>query len=269
MPKLHVNGVQLHYEEYGSGNETIVFAHGYLMSHKMFAAQINALKDRYRIIAYDHRCHGESEVVKTPFGMYDLVDDGAALIDKLVGGPVHFMGMSTGGYVGVRLMVNRPELLKSVVLMDTSAESESAESLKQYNLLLTVVRYLGVRPVFSKAIAILMGEKFRTDPARKTEYQMWRRYIMGLNKTGLYQFGRAIFDRDSVHEHMSSIDIPTLMVVGDKDIPTPPEKARRLANTLPNAQLVLVPDAGHTAPTEEPAFVNAAIEKFLANLAER
>ena len=170
MPKLSVNGVQLHYEEYGSGDETIVFAHGYLMSHKMFAAQIDVLKDRYRIIAYDHRCHGGSEVVKTPFGMYDLVDDGAALIDKLVGGPVHFMGMSTGGYVGVRLMVNRPELLKSVVLMDTSAESESAESIGQYNLMLTVVRYLGQRAVFRKAVAMLMGEKFRTDPARKAEY---------------------------------------------------------------------------------------------------
>ena len=266
MPKLQVNGVQLHYEEYGSGDETIVFSHGYLMSHKMFAAQIDALKDRYRIIAYDHRGHGESEVYKGDYGMYDLMEDGAALIDALVGGPVHFMGMSTGGYVGVRLMVRRPDLLKSAVLMDTSAESEDPSALRQYNLMLTAVRFLGVRSVYSKAIVMLMGEKFRTDPSRKAEYQTWERYIKGLNKTAIYKFGKAIFGRDSVHEHMSTITIPTLMIVGEEDIPTPPEKARRLANTIPNAQLVTIPNAGHTAPTEEPAAVTAAIENFLANL---
>lgn len=266
MPKIQVNGIQLHYEEFGSGDETIVFSHGYLMSHKMFSAQIDVLKERYRIIAFDHRCHGESEVVKHEFDIYDLVDDAIALIEQLVDGSVHFMGMSTGGYVGVRIMVKRPDLLKSMVLMDTSAESEEAESLSQYNMMLAVVRLLGVRPVYGRAIVMLMGEKFRTDPTRKAEYETWKRYIMGLNKTGLYRFGRAIFDRDSVHEQMASVDIPTLMLVGENDIPTPPAKGRRLANTLPNATFVLIPDAGHTSPVESPAAVTTAIENFLLTL---
>ncbi len=267
MPQIKVNGVNINYEEYGSGEETVVFSHGYLMSHRMFDDQINMLKDRYRVIAYDHRCHGGSEVVKTPFGIYDLMDDGAAVIDKLVGGPVHFMGMSTGGYVGVRLMVRRPELLKSVVLIDTGGGKESAESLKEYNKLLFVVRYFGTRPVTGRALQILMGEKFRRDPARQQQFKWWQSYIRGLNKTGLYHFGRAIFDRDSVLDALRSAETPTLILCGDKDVATPPERSQELQANIPNATLKMIPDAGHTAPVEEPAAVNAAINSFLTSLA--
>ncbi len=263
MPTLQANGVQLHYEDYGSGDETIVFSHGYLMSHKMFAAQIDALKDHYRVIAYDHRCHGGSEVVKTEFGMYDLVDDAAALIDQLVGGPVHFIGMSTGGYVGVRLMLKRPALLKSAVLIDTGGGGEDAAGLRQYNLMLAVVRWLGVRPVFGRAIQMLMGEKFRTDPARKTEYETWKRYILGLDNVGLFRFGKAIFYRDSVLDQLSQVQIPTLVLVGEDDIPTPIATAEALAGALPNATLATIPNAGHSSPVEEPALVTAAITAFL------
>lgn len=266
MPKVDVNGVELHYEEYGEGDETIVFSHGYLMSHKMFAAQIDALKDRYRIIAYDHRGHGGSEPYTDDFDMYDLVDDGAALIDKLVGGPVHFMGMSTGGFVAMRLMIRRPELLKSVVLIDTSADAESVEGLKQYKLMLAVVRWLGVRFVYGKAVKILMGERFRKNPARQEEYQTWRRYILGLNSRAISQFGHAIFNRDSVHDQLSKIDIPTLVIVGEEDIATPPEKAKRIAAALPNSQLVTIPNAGHTSPVEEPSAVTDAINDFMSRV---
>ncbi len=263
MPTLQANGVQLHYKEYGAGDETIVFSHGYLMSLEMFAAQIEALKDRYRIIAFDHRCHGGSEVVKTEFGIYDLVADAAALIDQLVGGPVHFIGMSTGGYVGVRLMVKRPDLIKSAVLIDTGGGGEDPAGLRQYNLMLAVVRWLGVRPVFGRAVQMLMGEPFRTDPTRKDEYEMWKRYIFGLDNIGLFRFGKAIFYRDSVLDQLEDVQIPALVIVGEEDIPTPVATAEALAAALPNATLTTIPNAGHTSPVEAPALVTAAIVRFL------
>ena len=85
MSQIKVNGVNLYYHETGNGDETIVFSHGYLMSHKMFSDQIDLLSERYRVIAFDHRGHGESEKIQESFGIYDLMEDAAELIDKLVG----------------------------------------------------------------------------------------------------------------------------------------------------------------------------------------
>lgn len=266
MPQIKVNGVTINYEAYGAGDETIVFSHGYLMNHRMFDDQINMLKDRYRIIAYDHRCHGGSEVYTQPFGMYDLMEDGAAVVDKLVGGPVHWMGMSTGGYVGLRLMIRRPDLIKSMVLMDTGAHKESAESLKAYNQMLLAVRLFGIRPIHKRALTILMGEKFRTDPSRKAQLEEWTRSILSLNYKAIYRFGKAIFGRDSVLDKLAAIDTPTLILVGDKDVATPPHHSEDMLAQFPNAHLTLIADAGHSAPVEEPDAVNAAIEAFLARL---
>eukprot|EP00121_Abeoforma_whisleri_P003877 Awhi_evm1s3495 len=267
MPLIKVNNVDLFYEEYGSGDETIVFSHGYLMNHTMFAAQIDSLKDKYRVIAYDHRGHGGSETFCSEFGMYDLVEDCAALIDKLVGGPVHFMGMSTGGYIGVRLMVHRPELLRSVVLIDTSADSEPTMKLIQYKMMLMMIRLFGINSVYETTITILMGEKFRTDPSRKEEYQKWESYIkQDLNPTALYHFGHAIFSRDEIKDRLVGVELPTLVIVGEVDTPTPVETAQELKAVLSNASLAIIPNAGHTSPIEEPTAVTSAIESFLAGL---
>ncbi len=263
MPTLHTNGIDIHYQTYGSGNETIVFSHGYLMSHKMFDAQIAALKSSYRIIAYDHRGHGGSEQVTSKYGMYDIVDDAIGVIENLAGESVHFMGMSTGGYVAVRLMVKRPDLLKSVVLIDTAGGDEPKAALRQYNVLLFLVRWFGIRSVYDRAIQLLMGEKFRTDPARADEYNKWKQYILSLNHKAIAQFGKAIFGRDSVLDQLKGNTIPALIIVGEEDLPTPVAKAEKLHAVLANSQLATIPNAGHTSPVEEPTAVTAAIHNFM------
>lgn len=265
MPILEANGVRLFYEEAGSGAETVVFSHGYLMSHDMFRAQITALSACYRVIAFDHRGHGQSAPAAQPFGIYDLVDDAAALIDALVGGPVHFAGMSTGGYVGLRLALRRPDLLRSLILIDTGANAESPEKMKAYNKMLLAIRFIGLRPLLGKVTSLLMGDAFRTDPARAGELAMWRRYIGGLNRRSVRLFGRAIFDRDSVVAALAALETPppTLVIVGEEDVATPPAIAREMVEAIRNARLVTIPRAGHTSPVEEPAAVTAAMEAFL------
>lgn len=268
MPTLEVNGTRLFYEETGSGAETVVFSHGYLMSHEMFRAQIAALSARYRVIAFDHRGHGQSAPATQPLGIYDLVDDAAALIDALVGGPVHFAGMSTGGYVGLRLALRRPDLLRSLTLIDTGANAEPPEKMKAYNQMLFAVRFIGLRPLLGKVTSLLMGEAFRTDPARAGELATWRRYIGGLDRRSVRLFGRAIFDRDSVVSALSALDAPppTLVIVGEEDVATPPATAREMAGAIRGAHLVTIPRAGHTSPVEEPAAVTAAMKEFLVQL---
>ena len=107
----------------------------------MFEAQVAELSKTYRVIAYDHRGQGKSEV-KGPFDMDAVAEDAAALIRDLVGGPVHFIGLSMGGFVGMRLAARHPELIKSLVLLETSANAEPLENLPQYKLLNGIVRWV-------------------------------------------------------------------------------------------------------------------------------
>ncbi|MEJ8561664.1 alpha/beta hydrolase [Yoonia sp. GPGPB17] len=265
MPKIEINGRLLHYVATGTGEDTIVFSHGYLMRHQMFEAQIGAFSKSHRVIAFDHRGHGDSGTCQQAFGMYDLVDDAEQLIEGLCDGPVHFAGMSTGGYVGLRLLLRRPDLIKSLILMDTGANAESPATLKQYNQLLFFVRLVGIRPLLGKVLPLLFGPTFRSDPARQAEFFQLKSYIGRLDRTSVRLFGRAIFDRDDVQDALRALKNapPTLIMVGEDDIPTPPATAQAMHEAIRGSELISVPEAGHTSPLENPSFVTEAIDRFL------
>lgn len=262
------NGPRIHYELWddGASAQTVVFSHGYLMSREMFAGQIGRLRGRYRVVAFDHRGHGASDPWPHPFDVYDLVDDAVRVIEATASGePVHFVGMSTGGYVALRLMRRRPDLLGSAVLIDTSAGSEPPAKRIKYAAMLLAVRWLGLRSVMASALPILMGRPFRTSPARRDELEAWRRRILRLDRRSVVAFGRAIFARDDLSRALGDCATPALVVVGELDRATPPEQARALAAAL-GADLVTIAGAGHTSPIEEPEAVADAIEAFLARL---
>src|SRR5438128_2311715 len=103
MPRTTVNGADLYYEDTGSGREAILFAHGLLWSGRMFDAQVAALKGRYRCVTFDFRGQGQSEITTTGYDMDTLAEDAAALIQRLGIAPCHFLGLSMGGFIGMRL----------------------------------------------------------------------------------------------------------------------------------------------------------------------
>src|SRR6476660_4847171 len=110
---MMVNDVELHGVDEAAG-VPIVFSHGLLWSGRMFDAQASALKKSYRVIRYDHRGQGKSATSPTPYDMEQLADDAATLIQNLKASPCHFVGLSMGGFVGLRLALERPDLLKSL-----------------------------------------------------------------------------------------------------------------------------------------------------------
>lgn len=266
MPFVHGRGdARIHYQSWGEGDEAVVFAHGYLMNHHMFAHQIERLKARRRVIAYDHRGHGQSDPWHAPYDLELLVDDAARVIEKAAGGPVHFVGMSTGGFVAQRLLLQRPELLRSATLIDTSAHAEPPEAMAQYEQLLGVIAAHGIEPVLDTCLGLLMGERFRTDPGRAAEFAGWKAAIRALDPRSIVLFGRAVFGRDAVLEPLKAVTAPTRVIVGAEDVPTPPVLAEALAGAL-GAELTVIEGAGHTSPLEVPAAVSDAIETFLDGL---
>lgn len=266
MPEIQVNGANLHYEDRGQGEETIVFAHGLLWSGAMFAAQVAALEDDYRCITFDFRGQGQSEVTPSGYDIDTLAADAVALIRQLDVAPCHFLGLSMGGFVALRLGIRHPELLHSLILMETSADPEPEENVRSYRLLGIIGRWLGLGLIAGRVMPIMFGQKFMDDPARAEERARWRRRLLANDRRGLYRALQGVIARDGVYDQIDQIPIPTLIVVGDQDVAIVPANAERMHARIPDSRLVVVPGAGHTSTVEEPEAVNAALATFLESV---
>ena len=264
MPDIVVNGVRLHYREQGRGSQTVVFSHSYLLDGSHFEPQMRALEDDFRCIAFDHRGHGRSEGPDDGYSMEQIYADGEALLESLDAGPVHWVGLSTGGFVGLRLAIRRPELLGSLTLLDTSADAEPTAKRLQYEAMLAAVRVVGPRPFTPYVMTLFFGKKMRNDPASaRKELERWRHVINGNRPRPIVAFGRAIFSRDSVYEDLGRIATPTLVMVGEEDRSTTPAKAQRIADGIRGAKLVTIPDAAHISTVDGADVVNAALREHL------
>jgi pimeloyl-ACP methyl ester carboxylesterase len=269
MPTALLNDATIHYEDTQTGAETIVFAHGLLWSGAMYAPQIAALRDRYRCIAFDFRGQGRSEVTLGGYDMDSLTGDAIALIETLGVAPVHFVGLSMGGFVAMRVAARRPDLVRSLVLLETSAEVESRDKIASYRVLGTIGRYLGFGLVAGSAMRIMFGKTFMTDPARAAERETLRDALLKNDRVGISRALGGVIGRKSVEAELANVAAPTLVIVGDEDVATVPAKAEAIARGVGHATLVRIPRAGHTSTLEEPAAVTAALEQFLASVSPR
>src|SRR5678815_2749034 len=157
MPMIDVNDTSLYYEDTGPGStgETIVFSHGLLWGTELFEPQIAALRARYRCIAWDHRGQGRSAADHRHCIGIELVwQDAVRLLEALSPGPVHFCGLSMGGFVALRMAARRPDLVRSLILLETSSDPEPIENVPRYRLLTKVTRLLGPRLIKNKVAPI-------------------------------------------------------------------------------------------------------------------
>ena len=264
MPHIQLNNIKLFYIKEGEGKEVIIFSHGLLWSHKMFMDQVEFLKKKYTVIAYDHRGQGQSEVNDSTIDMDILTEDVLELIDKLVGQPVHFAGLSMGGFVGMRLAARYPEKVKSLILLETSANAEPVENLPKYKFLNGIVKLFGVVPmVASKVMPIMFAQSWLENPKNKDAYIKWIKELQS-NKKTITKSVEAVIFRKGVEEEIRNIKCPTMVVVGDEDVATKPEKAKFIQMAIPNATLHMVPGAGHSSCIEKPEEINRLIDDWLA-----
>jgi pimeloyl-ACP methyl ester carboxylesterase len=266
MPTIDVNGTTLYYEDTGPGStgETIVFSHGLLWNTSLFAPQIAALRDRYRCIAWDHRGQGKSAADhRHTIGIELVWQDACALLDALQVKPVHFAGLSMGGFVAMRVGARRPDLVRSLILLETSMDPEPEERLPRYRLLTTIYRTLGPGVIRGQAGPIMFGSTILADKSRKAELAGYIKTIT--TRRDVWKAVNGVMYRAGIGmDEMRRIRTPTVVIVGDEDQPTPIDKAQRIVAAIEGARLVTIPHAGHSAPVEQADAVTRAIEGFLA-----
>jgi pimeloyl-ACP methyl ester carboxylesterase len=267
MAMLEINGTSLFYEDTGPGStgETLVFSHGLLWGTELFAPQIAALRGRYRCIAWDHRGQGRSAADhRNCIGMELVWQDAVQLIEALAPGPVHFCGLSMGGFVAMRTAARRPDLVRSLILLETSADPEPLENVPRFRLLNGVTRVFGTGLVRGKVAPIMLGKTILTDSARRADVDRFTELMS--RRRDIWRAVNGVVDRGGIYHELSRITAPTLVVVGDDDVATPRDKAERIAGAIAGAKLMAIPRAGHSSPVEEPELVTTAIEQFLNTL---
>ncbi len=266
MPIINVNGVKYYYEESGNGPETIVFSHGFLWSGRMYAKQVEFFKENYRVITYDHRGQGRTEVTRAGYDMNTLTEDTVALIRALDAVNCHFVGLSMGSYVGMRLASRHPDLLKSLTLMETRADAETFFSGTRLRILGFIARYVRTKAVAQGGMQEMFGKTFMHDPQRATEREYWQNQILQNNPAGSYRALLGVITRQSVENELKNINVPTLIMVGDEDIATVPAKAQQIHEVIPQSELIILRKAGHTSTVEQPEQVNQALSAFFSKL---
>lgn len=271
MPMLQVDGAHLHFSDTGSPAQdphaaTIVFGHGLLFSGWMFTDQIAALSDRYRCVAIDWRGQGATPPTRDGYDMDTLAGDAAAIIRSLGVGAVHYVGLSMGGFVGMRLAARNPELISSLTLLDTSADPEEPAAAVQDKLLALLFRAAGLGPVRRPVAKLMFGPAFLADPRSQAVIDDWVGQLARLDRAGVRRAVLGVANRAAVTDELGKITAPTLVVVGEQDKPTPIAKARRIQAGIAGSRLEIVPDCGHSSTIEQPHALTTLISDFIASV---
>jgi pimeloyl-ACP methyl ester carboxylesterase len=166
-----------------------------------------------------------------------------------------------GGFVGMRLAIRYPELIRSLILMETTADPEPEENKGPYRKLAFIGRWLGFRLVVDRLMNIMFGQSFLTDPSRSDVRNRWLNHLLKLNRKGTGRAAHGVIDRQGIYEQLDRVNSPTLIIVGDEDVATVPLKSERMHAAIQGSMLEVIARAGHSS-----AAVNAAIRKFLETL---
>lgn len=262
MPTLALNGARLHYALHGDGPETLVFVHGLMLASESWHHQVEAFRDRYRVLTFDLRGQGRSEMTPDGLDLDSLAADTATLIGTLVAGPCHLVGFSMGSFVAMRVAARHPDLVRTLTLIGPSAEAEEPDNLPRYRLLIRLVTLFGPGIAIGALMKILFGDTFLKDPAARPVRAHWKRYLRRLPRT-LARAAAASAGRAAITGKLAAITAPTLVVSGTEDRPVSPAKARAVADAIAGARFVALQDTGHAVMLERPAAFNALLADFL------
>ena len=258
--RLTVNGVSLAVEVHGEG-PAILFVHGYPFDRTMWRDQVDSLEG-YRRIAPDLRGMGQSDAPDLGYGMGIYADDLAALLDALGVNEAVLCGISMGGYVIFEFLRRWRHRVRALILMDTRAEADSIEGRRARDAAAATARDGGAAAVGGAMLPKMLAPG--SEERAPELVDRVRRMMAATPVAGMVGALAAMRDRhDSTGLLPTLAGLPTLVLVGEEDVLTPPDAARRMATLIPGARLVVIPGAGHLPPVERPSETTAEIREFL------
>lgn len=255
----------LAYDDVGPG-PVVVLLHGFPLDRTMWSHQRSSVGASYRVILPDFRGHGTSAAPDEGYEVDIMAEDVLELLDALqIGGPVVLGGLSMGGYVALSIAARHPERISALMLLDTRASADNAEAADSRRERAAQVESTGdTKAVIDAMIPKLFSKHtFEHQPGLVAGVRARMARTPARAVAGTL---RGLASRPDRTAGLVRIAVPTLVLTGAEDAVVPLEETRSMADQIPNARMVVIPNAGHLAPLENHPAVDAAILEFLESL---
>jgi pimeloyl-ACP methyl ester carboxylesterase len=258
----------LHAIDQGAGTP-LLLVHGFPFDHTMWRYQTEALSQTNRVVAADLRGFGQSPIEhiasKTGVAMADYADDLARLLDaRGIDGPVVFCGLSMGGYIGWEFFKRHRHRVRALIQCDTRAAADTPQAREtRYRMAESVEGWGSAHVAALMAPKLMSAGTLNEDPKLVEEVQQ---IISRTNPVAIAAAQRGMAHREDKTALLPTIDVPVIYLVGVDDQISPPAEMKAMADATPNAEYVVIPDAAHMSPMENPRAVNRAVGAFLERL---
>lgn len=259
MPEVMRDGVRINYQVEGpEDGPPVVFSSSLGTSLQLWDQVLASLPDGLRIIRYDMRGHGQSDVPAAPYTMGQLISDAEAVCDASAVRDAVFVGISVGGMIAQGLAVKRPDIVRALVLSNTAAKIGNP---KLWQDRITAIRENGLASASDEIMKRWFGRKFYGTPSMAP----WKEMVEGTAVDGYTGVCAAIAGTD-FYTPTSGLRIPTLGIAGSEDGSTPPDLVRETVDLIPGSQFVLMRRAGHLPCVEQPEVYADHLTAFFKNI---
>lgn len=262
LTKVQVEGHEQAVFVAGAGTPPLVFVHGFPLDHSMWRHQLEHFAKSRQVIAPDLPGFGQTSLDREGQSLADLADGVDRLLSTLgIAQKIVLCGLSMGGSIALQFALRHPQRLAGLIICDARAAADTPET--QQVRRTVADRALKEGPEFmvdTIETRLISQATAASQPGVKQELA---NVIRNTSRQGVAMGSLALGSRVDVTEQLGEIEIPTLIIVGEHDVISPPTEMRSIADRLPRATFVEVATAGHMAPLESPDVVNAAIEHFL------
>lgn len=255
--------VRLNFLKQGASGDkpVIVLSHALGCDLGMWDGVAAALEDRYTVLRYDHRGHGQSELVPGPYSVHALADDAAALIRRELGRPVHFVGLSMGGMTAQAMAARHPDLIQSIVVANATDHFD-APARAMWQVLMDMVHQQGVAAAADGAMQRCFTPEFHADqpPGGAAQVAKFRALLLAMDTQAYVDCCLAV-SRIDFRKSNRRIACPALVIAGSRDEATPPAMSEAIQAGIQGAQLALM-DTAHLSAVEQPLVFAKLLSGF-------
>jgi 3-oxoadipate enol-lactonase len=250
------------YDDTGEGRP-VVFVHGFPHHRKAWAAQLRALAGHSRAIAVDLPGFGESDMPER-FAIDAWANGLARFLDALEIERAIIAGLSMGGYVTLAFWRLHRERVLALVLADTRAGADTEEGKQKRRETIDLARHEGPTAVARALLPGMVGKSTRE--REPSVVAAMRAMLESTSVDSIVGASEAMMNRPDATSLLATIDVPTLIIVGEEDVLTPPKESRAMHAAIPGSRLEIIPSAGHVSNVERPAAFNQVLTEFIAGV---
>jgi 3-oxoadipate enol-lactonase len=266
--KVTIHNHSLSYTDEGDKDApAILFIHGFPFNKSMWAEQSGALKENFRVITYDVRGHGESDMGNVDFSIDLFVTDLIGLMDALKIEKALLCGLSMGGYIALRAREQHPNRFLALILSDTQCMADTPEGKEKRMKAIESIKSNGVEMYAKASIINLFAQE--SSQTKQNEIAAIQKTIEQTSIETLCQTLMALSQRTETCTRLAEIKIPVLIMVGREDKITPIATAKLMNEKIRHSIMIVIDHAGHLPNLENPSDFNYQLKQFLYPFAKK